>query len=523
MATERLLMRHIREILRLKWTLRRSHRDTARSLGTSAGAVASVVTRAKATALTWDTVGTLSDDALERMLYGPTLALTVVRPGPDLVWMHTELRRPGVTLELLHLEYLAVHPDGYRYSAFCGHYRRWLAQQRTSMRQVHRAGEKTFVDYARQRPSLVDPATGALVAVELFVAVLGASNYTYAEATLTQRSVDFIHSHTQAVEYFGGVSAVVVPDQLRTGVVDPCRYEPTVQRTYADWARHYGTAIVPARPAKPRDKAKVEVAVQVAERWILARLRNEIFFTLAALNVRIAALLTDLNDRPMKGYGGASRRTLFERFDRPAMQPLPRDRYVHADWRHARVNIDYHIEVDRHYYSVPHALIHTVEVCVTATTVDVLLRGARVWLHVRSYQAGRHTTIPEHMPKAHRAHLEWSPSRLIGWGATIGRHTEALVQALLESRPHPEQGYRSCLGILRLAKQHGPARLDAACGRALAAGARSYRHVESILKHGLDRLPMDVEPAPPSARPTHANVRGPAYYEPPDAEGDRPC
>jgi transposase len=332
-------MRHIREILRLKWTLRRSHRETARSLGISAGAVASVVSRATALALTWDTVTALSDDALERMLYGPRLALTVARPGPDLVAMHTELRRKGVTLELLHLEYLAAHPEGYRYSAFCAHYRRWLVRQRTSMRQVHAAGEKTFVDYAGQRPSLVDPATGVRVPVELFVAVLGASNYTYAEATLTQRSVDFIQSHTRTMEYWGGVSAVVVPDQLRTGVGDPCRYEPTVQRTYADWARHYGTAIVPARPAKPRDKAKVEVAVQVAERWILARLRHETFFTLAALNDRIGELLSDLNDRPMKGYGGASRRALFARFDQPALQPLPRDRYVHADWCYARVNI----------------------------------------------------------------------------------------------------------------------------------------------------------------------------------------
>src|SRR6185503_12503234 len=285
MATERLLMRHIREILRLKWTLRRSHRETARSLGISAGAVASVVTRAKATGLTGETVGALSDDALERLLYGPKLALTVARPGPDLVWMHTELRRPGVTLELLHLEYLAAHPDGYRYSAFCGHYRRWLAQQRTSMRQVHTAGEKAFVDYAGQRPSLVDPGTGEIVPVELFVAVLGASNYTYAEATLTQRSVDFIQSHTRTVEYWGGVSAVVVPDQLRTGVTEPCRYEPTVQRTYADWERHYATAIVPARPAKPRDKAKVEVAVQVTERWILARLRNETFTLVAQCGI----------------------------------------------------------------------------------------------------------------------------------------------------------------------------------------------------------------------------------------------
>ena len=524
MPTERLPMRHIREILRLKWTLNRSHRETARSLGISAGAVASVVTRARAMGLSWETVGPLTDDALERMLYGPKLAQSVARPWPDLVWLHTELRRPGVTLELLHLEYLAVHPDGYRYSAFCGYYRRWVAQQRTSMRQVHRAGEKTFVDYAGQRPSLVDPATGTRTAVELFVAVLGASNYTFAEATRTQRSADFIHSHTQMVGFFGGVSAVIVPDQLRTGVADPCRYEPLVQRTYADWARHYGTAIVPARPAKPRDKAKVEVAVQVAERWILARLRHEIFFTLEALNLRIAALRTDLNDRPMKGYAGASRRTLFERFDQPALQPLPADPYVHAEWRHATVNIDYHIEIDRHYYSVPHALVRAaVEVRVTATTVDILQRGVRVWLHVRSDRVGHHTTVPAHMPKAHRAHLEWSPSRLIAWGASIGPHTEALVQALLESRPHPEQGYRSCLGIFRLAKQHGPVRLDAACARAVAAGARSYRHVESILKHGLDRLPLDAAPTPPTPRPVHTNIRGPEYYPPPPDKGDYPC
>ena len=524
MATERLPMRNIREILRLKWTLRRSHRDTARSLGISAGSVASVVTRAKAMAVTWDTVLTLSDDALERALFGPKLALTVMRPEPDRVWMHTELRRPGVTLELLHLEYLATHPDGYRYSAFCGHYRRWLAQQRSSMRQVHTAGEKTFVDYAGQRPSLVNPATGEVVSVELFVAVLGASNYTYAEATATQRSGDFIQSHTRAVEFFGGVTAVVVPDQLRTGVTAPCRYEPTIQRTYEDWARHYGTAILPARPAKPRDKAKVEVAVQVAERWILARLRHETFFTLGALNTRIAELLTDLNLRPMKGYGGETRRALFERFDRPALQPLPLDRYDHAEWRHARVNIDYHVDVDRHYYSVPHALIHAaVEIRLTATTVDVLLRGVRVWLHVRSFLAGRHTTIPDHMPKAHRAHAEWSPSRLIQWAATIGRSTEALVTTILKSRPHPEQGYRSCLGLLRLAKRHGPDRLDAACARAVVAGARSYRHVESILKHGLDRLPLDTVAPTRDPRPQHANVRGPAYYDHPDAAGDRPC
>lgn len=512
MATERLPMRTIRDILRLKWSLQRSHRETARSLGISPGAVASVVTRATTLGLTWDTVEPLTEDELDRRLYGPRLPAQASRAQPDPVWIHTELRRTGVTLELLHLEYLADHPDGYRYSAFCHHYRQWVARQRRSMRQVYTAGEKTFVDYAGPHPHLVDPTTGEVLPVELFVAVLGASNYTFAEATLTQQSADFIASHCRAVEFFGGVSAIFVPDQLRTGVSQPCRYEPGLHRTYGEWARHYDTVIIPARPAAPRDKAKVESAVLVAERWILARLRHEVFHTLAALNVRIRELLLALNDRPMRTYGGQSRRALFDRFDRPALQPLPTTRYEHAEWRQARVNIDYHIVVEHHYYSVPHHLFQAqVDVRVTATVVDILLRGTRVYLHRRSFVGGGFTTIPEHMPHAHRAHLEWSPTRLITWGGTIGPQTAALVTAILESRRHPEQGYRSCLGLLRLSKRYTPARLEAACARALRAGARSYRHVDNILKHGLDRIAPSADPLSPSL-PRHDNVRGPEYY-----------
>jgi transposase len=508
-------MRKIREILRLKWVAQRSHREAARSLGVSPGAVASVVGRARVCGLTWAQVEALTDDVLERTLYGPpTGEIDGDRPAPDVVWIHQELRRPGVTLELLHVEYLAQHPTGYRYSAFCERYRAWRARQRLSMRHVHKGGEKAFVDYAGLRPTLVHAATGEVTPVELFVAVLGASNYTFAVATHTQQSGDWIASHSDAVEYFGGVPAVWVPDQLRTGVTVPCRYEPGVQRTYADWAEHYQTVVIPARPAKPRDKAKVEVAVQVAERWILARLRHQVFFTLEALNARIRELLTELNARPMKGYGGRSRRDLFEQFDRPALQPVPAERFVHVDWLRARVNIDYHIEVQRHYYSVPHALIHdTVDVRLSATTVDVLHCGTRVWLHRRDDTPGHHTTIAAHMPHAHRAHLEWSPSRLIHWGGTIGASTQALVEAILASRPHPEQGYRSCLGLLRLEKRYGAARVNAACARALAAGARSYRHVDSILKHGLDRQGVLVEEAAPRSARVHDNVRGPAYYQ----------
>jgi transposase len=508
-------MRKLREILRLKWVAQRSHREAARSVGVSLGAVASVVSRARLTGLTWPDVEGLTDDALEQRLYGPPAGVVAGegRPEPDLSGMHRELRRPGVTLELLHVEYLAAHPTGYRYSAFCARYRAWRARLRPSMRQVHRAGEKAFVDYAGQRPALVEGATGEVVPVELFVAVLGASNYTYAEATRTQQSADWIASHTHAVEYFGGVPGAWVPDQLRTGVTTPCRYEPGVQRTYAEWAAHYHTVILPARPAKPRDKAKVEVAVQVAERWILARLRHEVFTSLAALNARIRELLGELNARPMKGYGGQSRAALFAQYDQPALQPLPLERFVHGDWLEARVNIDYHIDVGRHYYSVPHALIHAVvDVRVTATTVEIFHRGTRVVVHTRSAAPGRHTTVAAHLPAAHRAQLEWSPSRLQRWGATIGPATEALVTAILVSRPHPEQGYRSCLGLLRLAKRYGAARVNAACARALAAGARSYRHVDAILRHGLDRQAVQLA-LPTSRSPrVHAHLRGPAYY-----------
>jgi transposase len=513
MPTERTPMQKLRDILRLKWTLHRPHREVARGLGVSLGAVGSVMIRASAKGLTWEAVSAMTDDALEQTLYGPKVSTRSGRPEPDPVWIHTELRGVGVTLELLHLEYLAQHQNGFRYSAFCGHYRRWLELRRLSMRQIHKAGEKAFVDYSGKTPHVIDPASGELIEVELFVAVLGASNYTFAEATPTQRTVDFILSHVHAVEYWGGVPEVFVPDQLRTGIGDPCRYEPVLQRTYSEWAEHYGTAIIPARPAKPRDKAKAEVGVQIVQRWVLARLRHETFFSVADLNSRIRELLTDLNDRPMRTYGGQSRRQLFERFDRPALRPLPTDRYAYGEWLRATVNIDYHVEVHLHYYSVPHHLVHHVlDVRVSATTVEIFERGLRVTVHARDDTPHTHSTLAEHMPKSHRAHLEWSPSRLVHWGGTIGAQTAALVELILAARPHPEQGYRSCLGLMRLGKHYGPDRLEAASARAVRAGATSYRHVKSILKHRLDAQPPLLEDAEPRAPLMHANLRGASYY-----------
>ncbi len=427
MTTERLSMRQTREILRQKWSLGRTHREVAQSLRISTGAVGTTVLRARAAGLDWAQVDTLSDDVLHTRVYGPATPPTHHRAVPDCASLHAERRKPGVTLELLHLEYLEQHPAGYRYTQFCEFYRRWLQRRGLSMRQVHRAGAKLFVDYAGQKPTIIDATTGEVIAVEVFVAVLGASNYTYAEATRTQQVPDWVASHQRAFQFFGGVTEAIVPDQLKSGVVVPCRYEPGLQRTYDEFAQHYGTVILPARPAKPRDRAKIEVAVQVAERWILARLRHETFFSLAALNARIAELLADLNARPMRLYR-ASRRDLFERLDQPALRPLPAEAFVYSDWKiGARVNIDYHVELHGHYYSVPSALLHEhVDACLTATTVEIFHHGQRIAAHRRSTVLGQHTTDPAHMPKAHQRHLEWAPSRLIDWARTIGPQTAAL-------------------------------------------------------------------------------------------------
>ena len=522
MAGRRLSMRQTREILRQKWALGRSHREVAQSLAVSIGAISSALARARAEGLSWEVVEGLGELELEQRLYGSTAGGPSARPLPDCAEIHTELGKKGVTLQLLHIEYLERHPDGYAYSRFCDYYRRWRGQQKRSMRQVHRAGEKLFIDYSGQKPEIVDPQSGEVREVELFVAVLGASNYTYAEATESQRSADFIASHVRAFEYFGGLTELLVPDQLKSGVTKACRYEPGLQRTYQEMAEHYGIAAMPARPRKPRDKAKVEVGVQVVQRWILAVLRHETFFSLAELNARIRALLDRLNDRPMRAYR-ASRRDLFERLDQPALRPLPAQPFVFAEWKLAKVNIDYHVELDGHYYSVPHALVgEPVELRFTAGTLEVYSRGQRVASHLRSRHRGRHTTDPSHMPKSHQKHMAWTPSRLIHWGESVGEATGALVAAILADRPHPEQGYRSCLGILRLGKRYGDDRLEAACARAHRVRARSYRHVESILKNGLDRVgPRDARTAPQPSLPLHENVRGSDYYDnTPPTEGE---
>lgn len=441
-------MRKIREVLRLRFVCDFSKRQIAQSCNVPRSTVGDYLMRAKAAGLDWSAVSNLSDVQLETRLF-PTehLPSSVQRPAPDCVYIHEELRRHSkvnLTLTQLWLEYKEQHPDGYQYTQFCEHYRRWRSKLDYCMRQDHRAGEKLFVDYSDGLP-IVDLVSGNQVPTQLFVAVWGASNYTYAEATLSQALPEWIASHVRAFRYFGCAPSVLTPDNLKSGVNVACFYEPEPNRTYAEMAQHYGCAILPARPYRPRDKAKVEAGVLIAKRWILAVLRHRTFYSLEELNRAIRECLEHLNTRTLRRLG-KSRRSVFEAVDRPNALPLPEREYQYGEWRSATVNIDYHIEVDHHYYSVPYRLLkEKVDVRLSASTVEVFLRGKRVASHVRSHIRGAHTTLRDHMPPEHQKFSEWSPSRFIQWASKTGPATAKLVETIIQTRAYPEQGYRACL------------------------------------------------------------------------------
>lgn len=505
-------MRKIKEVLRLKFESELTNRRIARSCGIGRPTVAEYLRRFEEAGLAWPAAAELDDATLERKLFPPPPWIpSSERAVPDWPHVHRELRRKGVTLALLWHEYKAAHPEGFQYSWFCDRYRAWAGRLDVVMRQEHRAGETLFVDYAGQTVGVVDRATGEVREAQIFVAVLGASNYTYAEATWSQQLPDWIGAHVRAFQFLGGTPEAVVPDNLKSGVTKAHRYEPDLNPTYQDLASHYGVAVLPARARRPRDKAKAEVGVQVVERWILAALRNRIFFSLTELNQAIAELLVRLNERPFKKLPG-SRRELFETLDRPALRPLSADPYQFAEWNKARVHIDYHVAIEGHYYSVPYQLVkRELDVRLTAHTVECFHRGQRVASHVRSSLKGRHTTVAEHMPKAHREYAEWTPQRLIRWAEQTGPATAGVVQHILERRAHPQQGFRACLGILRLGKGFGTKRLEAACRRALILGACRYQSVESILRQGLDRQPLP-EQQELTLDIAHDNLRGSDYY-----------
>ncbi|MEM6944427.1 MAG: IS21 family transposase [Pseudomonadota bacterium] len=507
----RLPMRKIGDALRLRaggLTLR----EIAASLGVGRSTVGEYLKRCDLAGLSWPLPEGVSEADLEQRVFEPVGGET--RRGlsqPDWPAVHRALKRKGVTLALVWEDYRASHPeDGYGYSRFCELYRRWEGRLSPTMRQHHFAGERAFVDYAGDTLEIIDGATGEVRQAQIFVGVLGASNYTYVEATWTQSLPDWIGAHVRMLAFFGGAPGQLVSDNLKAGVTKACFYEPKVNRTYADLAAHYDTAILPARPYRPRDKAKVAVGVQLVQRWIVARLRGRQFFSLAELNVAILALLEQFNGKVTR-HLGASRVGLFEALDRPALKPLPAKPYEYAEWVERKVGLDYHVEIARHYYSVPHRLLKTrLWARVTERTVEIFHEGQRVAAHVRTSGNRQHTTVPEHMPASHRRYAGWTPGEIRRQAERIGPSTGALVDLILRTKTHPEQGFRACLGIVRLAKPHGRDALEAACRRALEIGGTSYSSVASILKNNLHRHRPEVPAEGPAI--THHNIRGPGYF-----------
>ena len=503
-------MRKIKEILRLKHENGLSVRKIGTCCNLNRSTVSDYLARAKIAGISWPVPDGMDDETLENLLFPKNVSTRRAIQEPDFPYIQQELRKKGVTLQLLWMEYKEQNPLGYQYSRYCELYQQWKKTIDPVMRQSYKAGEIMFVDYAGLTMTVADPTTGEKLPAYVFVAVLGASSYTYIEASLSLDLYAWISAHCRALEYYGGCPEIITPDNLKTGVTHPCRYEPDINPTYQEMASHYGVVVMPTRVAKPTDKAKVEKGVQVVENWVMAPLRNRVFFDINELNQVLKEYLEKLNNRPFQKMEG-TRKSVFESLEKPALRPLPTLRYQFAQWKKAKVNIDYHIEVEKRYYSTPYQLINQhVDVRITDNTVEILSKGNRVALHPRKRTIGAFSTDPNHMPTSHKEYLKWTPDRLINWAKEVGPYTSRAVEKILSAYAHPQQGFRSCLGLIRLADKYGKDRLEIACLKLLAIGTPSYKGVKSILTKGLDQQVLNENiPATPIK---HDNIRGPEYY-----------
>lgn len=515
MPTERVSMRKIKEILRLKFEAKLTNRQIGRSLNLSPGTVCRYLQEAAAKRITWPLENDVDESSLDEIIFGSAKKKTARLVAPDWFAVHTELQKKGVTKQLLWEEYCAQYGQKfYRYSQFCLNYRKWQLGQKLSMRQAHKAGEKLFVDYAGQTVPIFSSDSLEIHNAQIFIAVLPVSNYVFAEATYSQKTMDWIGSHVRAFNFLGGVTEIVVPDNLKAAITKACKYDPDINPTYQQLACHYHFSILPARPRKPKDKAKVEVSVQIVERWILAKLRHQKFFSIGELNNQISILLKDMNNRRFSKLPG-SRYELFIELDKPALKPLPIIPYEYIEIKITRVAHDYHVEVDGSYYSVSYLLVEKkVETHITSSMVSVFYQGKQIAVHGRTHAKGRYVTLTEHMPPHHKFFREWSPERFIQFSEKIGPHTQEVVQKFLVARQYPEQSFGIYCGFLKLVKKYSEKRLESACERAVKIGAFTYKSIESILKNGLDNLTIDGQKNTADTQViSHDNVRGPQYYQ----------
>lgn len=506
-------MRQLREVLRLRLHAQLSLRQIRDSLKLSLGAIQKVISKADELSLTWDAIEKLNDQQLIQQFYStPDTRQSSKFQLPDWIDLYQELKRKGTTKYLLWEEYCQQYPDRhYSYSQYCILYQRWLKKQRRSMRQTHKAGEKLFVDYAGQTVPIVSYVTGEIKTAQIFVAVLGASNYTFCEATWSQKLPDWINSHVRAFDFIGGVPTIVVPDNLKSAVTKACRYDPELNPSYQQLAAHYGTALVPARPLKPKDKAKAEVGVQIIERWILARLRHHTFFSLGELNVCIKALLKEVNNKPFKQLKG-TRQQWFDSIDRPALLPLPKQSYQYTDITTVKVNIDYHVQYEDHFYSIPHHLVgEAIELHAKEYIIELYFHNQRITSHARKYYSGM-TTVSEHMPVKHEKHHKWTPGRLMNWAKDIGDEVLLWVKTVLNQRQHPEQAYRVCLGLLNLSRSYPAERLNKACLIANKKSLYKLKHIKDILLSNQDQLLPENKESLPTLPQAHENIRGPESF-----------
>ncbi len=508
-------MRDIKKIIQL-YTAGLSRRLIGKTLGKPKSTVSDYITRFNTSGLTLNDLESRPSDEIYNLLFPEESHRTTQRSGkvmPDFDQIHLELKKKYVTRQLLWEEYKALYPDHfYGYTRFCTLYKAWQKRTRVSMRINHKAGEKMFLDFSGLKWEIIDKETGELKKVDIFVAALGASGYTYSEATLDQSKSSFINCTINAFDYFGGVTEMIVPDNLKSAVTKADKYDPQINSSFQDMADHYESVVLPTRPYRAKDKAKVELSVKLVQRWILARLRRQQFFSLAELNQAIFALLEDFNNRVMRRYG-KSRYDLYLELDKPALKPLPTRRYVFREFKYGTVNIDYHIEIKGCFYSVPYQLAgQQVFSIYTADSVEIFHNNKRVALHVRLYKKGAFSTKEDHMASAHRAYGKWSPSRLINWGGTFGSHTQSLISTILESRPHPEIGFRSCLAILKEAKNHGDRHaVELTSKKMLELECYKVSHFKDILKHKTWQDTRDISDT--LVPQQHENLRGQSYYQ----------